>query len=192
MQTLENVLTAIEEQEKEVVYQPFVVTDLETAAEASRRISYFEGKKAEIDSIIEAQIAPFLAKIEKIKEWGVQAKQEFVDKQSHYSGQLESYLRAEVTKQLEAGKKAKKTIPLPFGKMSLTKQQPEYQKDKAVLLEYAKTAGYAEPKWETKWSELKKDCTVVDGSLVNEETGEIVPGVVVVEREDKFEFKLEG
>jgi hypothetical protein len=116
MNSLENVLLELEQTEEQEVQNVFAVVDLETAAEAQRRISYFEEKKAEINSIIEKQIAPFLLKIEKIKEWGEQAKVEFEEKQANYSNHLEMYLREEVAKQLNAGKKPKKTITLPYGK----------------------------------------------------------------------------
>ncbi|MDF1510530.1 host-nuclease inhibitor Gam family protein [Robertmurraya sp. DFI.2.37] len=190
MKPLETVLTEIEEQEQEVVYQPFRVTDLETAAEASRRIAYFDEKQKEIDSIIETQIAPFLAKIEKIKEWGVEAKKEFVEKQQFYSDQLEFYLREEVAKQVEAGKKPKKTISLPHGKISLKKQQPEFVKNDEELFSYAKSTGFIKVKESTDWVELKKKCSVYDGKLIDE-NGEVVPGVTVVERNEKFEIKLD-
>lgn len=188
MKPLEQVLVELEqiEEQQEVV----TVTDLESAAEAQRRIAYFEERKTEIDAIIEKQIAPFLEKIEKIKAWGEQAKVEFIDKQAHYSNHLEQYLRAEIQKQVDAGKKAKKTIKLPYGKISLKAQQPEFQKNEEELLPYAKGAGFAKMKWSVEWNELKKACQVVDGKLVDE-NGEFVPGVTVIDRDEKFECKLE-
>lgn len=188
--SLENVLEEIIEQEEQVVKQSFSVVDLDSAAEAQRRISYFTDRMNEIDSIIEKQIAPFLEKIEKIKDWGITAKQEYVNKSEYYSAQLEIYIRNEVQAQLNSGKKPKKTINLPYGKIALKKQQPEFQKDEEVLLSYAQEAGFYKTKVTTDWAELKKNCTVSDGKLVDE-NGEVVPGVTVVERDDKFELKLE-
>lgn len=188
---LEKVLDEMEQAEEQEVQQSFSVVDLESAAEAQRRIAYFEEKKMEIDSIIEKQIAPFLEKIEKIKSWGEQAKVEFIDKQAHYSSQLELYLREEVAKQLDSGKKAKKTIKLPYGKISLKAQQPKYDKNDDELLEFAKSVGFFKVKEETKWAELKKNCEVKAGKLIYTETGEIVPGVTVIEQDEKFECKLD-
>lgn len=190
MNLLENVLLELEEAEQQEVQNVFAVTDLETAAEASRRIAYFEEKKAEIQTIIEKQIAPFLLKIEKIKEWGEQAKEEFDDKQANYSNQLEQYLRNEVTKQLESGKKPKKTISLPYGKISLKAQQPKFEKNEGELFKYAKESGFIRTKIETDWAELKKKCVVADGKLYDL-NGECVPGVVVVEQPEKFEVKID-
>lgn len=189
MNTLENVLLELEQTEEQEVQNAFAVVDLETAAEAQRRIAYFEEKKAEINAIIEKQISPFLLKIEKIKEWGEQAKVEFEEKQANYSNRLEMYLREEVAKQLNAGKKPKKTITLPYGKIALKAQQPKFEKDESELLQYAKESGYVRVKEETNWAELKKNCVVADGKLYDM-NGEQVPGVVVIEQGEKFELKL--
>lgn len=187
---IENVLAEIDQQEEESIQQVFAVTDLESATEASRRIAYFEEKKAEIDAIIEKQIAPFLEKIEKIKMWGEEAKKEHIEKQSHYSNHLEMYLRQEVKKQLDAGKKAKKSIKLPYGSISLKKQQPEFVKDESELMQYAMENNhvkFAAPS--VDWETIKSKCEVKKGQLVDE-NGEIVPGVKVVDRDDKFSIKL--
>jgi hypothetical protein len=189
MTNLEAVLSEMEEQEALEVQQAFAVVDMQTAAEAQRRIAWFEDKKKEVDAIIEAQIAPFLAKIEKIKAWGEEAKVEHEEKKVHYTNLLEQYMRNEISKQLEAGKKPKKTLSLPYGKISLKKQQPEFLKDEASLLEYAKDAGFVKVKESTDWSTLKKNCVVVDGKLYDT-NGERVPGVEVIEREEKFTVEL--
>lgn len=189
MKPLETMLEEMEQLEEQEVQQAFTVTNLETAAEAQRRIAYFEERKLEIDSIIEHQIAPFLAKIEKIKEWGQQSKVEFEEKQEHYSNHLEMYLREEVAKQMESGKKLKKTLALPYGKISLKKQQPKFEKNDDELFSYAKEAGFIRVKEETDWAELKKNCVVADGKMYDT-NGEAIPGVIVIELEDKFELKL--
>lgn len=188
VQPLENILAELDQQEE--VQEVFAVVDLETAAEAQRRIAYFESRKTEIDSIIEKQIAPFLEKIEKIKMWGEEAKKEHIEKQAHYSNQLERYIREEVKKQVDAGKKPKKTIKLPYGSISLKKQQPKFTKDDLILFDYAKENGFVRVKEETDWAALKKQCQVVNGQLVDE-FGVIVPGVEVVEQDEKFDLKLE-
>jgi hypothetical protein len=188
--SLENVLLQLEQNEEQEVQNVFAVVDLETAAEASRRIAYFEEKKVEIDAIIEKQIAPFLLKIEKIKEWGQQAKVEFDEKQASYAMRLEMYLREEVAKQLEAGKKPKKSIALPYGKIALKAQQPKFERNESELLFYAKEAGYTRVKEETDWAELKKNCVVAGGKLYDT-NGEQVPGVTVIEQGEKFELKID-
>ncbi|KIL77697.1 host-nuclease inhibitor Gam family protein [Bacillus badius] len=189
MKQIEEVVSNLNEQEEQT-FQAFIVTTLEEAAEAQRRVSYFKDRQAEIDAITEQQIEPFLKKIEMIKEWGKEAKKEFMEKESYYATTLEQYLRSEVEKQVEAGKKPKKTLALPYGKISLKKQQPEFVKDEEKLFEYAKQSGLIKVKESTDWAEVKKQCQIVNGVMVDE-NGEVIPGVQVVERPDKFELKLD-
>ena len=190
MKSLDTVLEELNQDEQETVNQTFVVNDLETAAEAQRRISYFQDEMKKIDVITEQQIEPFKRKIEKIEEWGEQSKQEFAEKQSFYISQLELYLRTEIERQIESGKKPKKTLKLPYGKILLKKQQPEYTKDDAALMEYAKQIGKVRVKEEVDWADIKKSCLVQGGYLIDD-NGEIVPGVTVTERADKFEIELD-
>jgi hypothetical protein len=188
---LENELMGFESQEEQEVQQAFAVVDLGTAVEAQRRIAYFEGKKREIDQIIMEQIAPFIQKIEKIKEWGQQAKVEYEEKQSSYAMRLEMYLREEVQKQMEAGKKPKKTLTLPYGKISLKAQQPKFEKNEEELFQYAKENGFVRVKEETAWDQIKKIGVVAEGKMYDT-NGEAIPGITVIEQPDKFDLKLEG
>jgi hypothetical protein len=190
MTKLEAVLNEIEEQEALEVQQAFVVVDMDTAVEAQRRVAWFEEKQREVDAIIEKQIAPFLAKIEKIKAWGEQAKAEHEEKRVHYTNLLEQYMRNEVAKQMELGKKPKKTLSLPYGKISLKKQQPEFVRDEATLLEYARSAGFVKVKETADWSAIKKNGVVADGKLYDSTSGELIPGIEVIDREEKFTVEL--
>lgn len=191
MPNINEVLDNIDSQEEKVVttYTPFEVNDLKSAVEASRRIAYFEDKKTEIDDIAQAQIQPYLDKIEKIKEWSEQEKEQFNVKQNNYKIPLELYLRSEVLHQLAKGKKPKKSIKTPYGTLKLTKQQPEFIKDDEQLFTYAKSNGFVKIKESTDWSALKKSASINGDKLVSED-GEVIPGVTVKEREDKFELKL--
>lgn len=187
---LEDVLEIINQQEEEVVNQPFTVTDLDSAAEAQRRITYFNDRIKEIESTMNKQLEPFLKKIELIKEWAQSEKEVQEDKIKHYSNMLELFIREEVMLAEVNGKKPKKIIKLPYGKIQLKKQQPEFERDEEMLFSFAKDHGYTKIKESTDWSTLKKQCQVVNGRLVTED-GEAVPGVVVTERDDEFNLVLE-
>lgn len=190
MNNLDKVLMEIEEHEELDIQNVFAVEDLETAVEAQRRIAWFEERMKEIDRIIEKQVEPFIEKINKIHAWGEEAKEEHEQKKAHYANMLEQYFRDEVKKQIEAGKKPKKTLNMPYGKISLKKQQPEFLKDEATLLEYAKGVGFVKVKETTDWSTLKKNCVVSNGKLFDKASGEEIPGVSVVERDEKFSIEL--
>ena len=79
-------------------------------------------------------------------------------------------------------------VKLPLGKLMLKKQNPEFKRDDAKVIEWLKENGAPEfVKVEEKldWANLKKATTIVGNAIVNTD-GEIIPGVEVIEREDKF------
>lgn len=175
---------------EEINFNVFEVTDLETAAEAQRRIAYHAEEMNKIDVAIQNQIQPFLDKIERIKAWGEEAKQEYKERQQRYFIMLEAFLREEVAKQQASGKKKiKKSIKLPYGSISLKAQQPQFNKDEAALLEYAKASGYVKEKPVIDWDSIKKNGRIHEGKLYDD-NGVEVAGVTVVERDDKFDIKL--
>ena len=75
------------------------------------------------------------------------------------------------------------------GKLVLKKQQPEFIRDEAALLDWAKANApdMVQTKESVTWGELKKLTTLDGEKVVLAETGEIVSGVVAVPREDVFE-----
>lgn len=180
-----------EEQEEQTEQEAFEVSDLETAAEAQRRIAYFMEEQQKIDQIAEKQIAPFLEKIEKIKLWQEQEKEKYAKRQVFYENRLEQYMRQEVEEQKKKGRKPQKTIKLPYGTIKLKKQQPEFQRNDSELLGYAKENGFLKVAESVDWSLIKSQCTVFGDKLIDPQ-GQLVPGVTVVERDDKFTVVMEG
>ena len=87
--------------------------------------------------------------------------------------------------------KTQTTYKLPTGKLVLKKQAPEFSRDNATLLPWLKENRPELVKVEESpnWAELKKAVTVVGETVVTQD-GEVVPGVKVTEREDKFEVEV--
>lgn len=77
----------------------------------------------------------------------------------------------------------------PFGKLMLKKQNPEYKRDDKTVIEWLKqtpeTQRYIKVEEKLDWAALKADTTVLGNSIINTD-GETIPGVEVIEREDKF------
>ena len=70
----------------------------------------------------------------------------------------------------------------------LKKQAPEFIRDDEKVIAWLKDNNggeYVKTKETLDWAALKKSTTVMGENIVNED-GEIIPGVEVVEREDKF------
>ncbi|MBU8787996.1 host-nuclease inhibitor Gam family protein [Bacillus sp. FSL K6-0138] len=192
-------MAEIEEIKKELLAQMpgnteepeiFEVHDLETATEAQRRIAYYKRKQAEIDAVADKQIDRLLMEMEKIKLWREDANKEYVERENFYKHRLERYMREEVRKQRESGKKPKKMLRLPYGTIKLIKQQPEYQRDEKELMKYAESKGFVRIKQDVDWASIKNKCTVFGDKLIDDE-GEIIPGVTVVDREDKFTVEVD-
>lgn len=88
--------------------------------------------------------------------------------------------------------KTQSSYTLPSGKLILKEQKPEWTHDDAQLLPWVKqnVPSLVKTKESVDWAELKKELTVIwqeDGSqMITNADGEIVPGVTVTERPDKF------
>ena len=83
---------------------------------------------------------------------------------------------------------------LPGGKLVLKAQQPKYDtKDEELVpwLKANKMTDMIQVKEEAKWGELKKTLEIApDGKSMMTADGEIVPGVMVEQREPKFTVTL--
>ena len=93
--------------------------------------------------------------------------------------------------------KTQEIYALKNGKLILKKQNPEYKRDDKTAIAWLKENGggqFVKVKEELDWSSLKDASGVVDGKVIFGETitedGEVVqvavPGIEVIEREDKF------
>lgn len=122
-----------------------------------------------------------------------QKELEIMDKQK----QIESSMQAKLIEYFESipddVKKSTKTqtkYTLPSINIIRKRQNPEYVQNEEFI-SYLKESypEYIEVVEKAKWGEFKKRTDVINGQLIDTETGEIVQGVEVVERPDKYEFK---
>ena len=84
--------------------------------------------------------------------------------------------------------KTQESWSIPAGKLIMKKQAPEFKRDDKTVIDWLKAnkgEQYVKTVESLDWANLKKDTTVVGSSIVNSD-GEIIPGVEVIEREDKF------
>ena len=93
--------------------------------------------------------------------------------------------------------KTQESYSLKNGKLILKKQNPEYKRDDKTAIDWLKQNGggqFVKVEEKLDWDGLKKASGVADGKVIFGETvnedGEIVqiavPGIEVIEREDKF------
>ena len=87
--------------------------------------------------------------------------------------------------------KTQTTYKLPTGKLVLKKQAPEYERKDDDLLPWLKQnrPDLVKVTESANWAELKKSVKI-NGENVVTADGEVVPGVKVTVREDKFEVEV--
>lgn len=83
--------------------------------------------------------------------------------------------------------KTQESYKLPGGKLVLKVQNPDFNRDDATVIAWAKTNApqFVKVKEELDWAALKGATEVFEGHIVTED-GEIVPGVEVTDKESKF------
>lgn len=143
---------------------------------------------------LDAFIAHYNAKIEKARENFAKATAEERQELAEITNRLDRWARKHIT-----GKK--RSIDLPSGKLSLTKQQPLFYingdkvtGDNPAVIELARRVNTDLIKTKTvetaDWSALKKLLALDEnGNAYIEETGEIIADLRVELRPDKFDFK---
>lgn len=84
--------------------------------------------------------------------------------------------------------KTQESYALPGGKLVMKTQNPEYKRDDKAVIDWLKANGqqqFVKTKEELDWAGLKNATAVFEGHIVTED-GEIVPGVEVISRPEKF------
>ena len=89
----------------------------------------------------------------------------------------------------------KKKMSLPYGKIVFKKQQPLYERNEELVLKQVDEK-YVKVKKSLDWANLKKTLEFKKDETnrtiaVDTETGEVIEGITVTDRPDKFEVKIE-
>ncbi|NFH48641.1 hypothetical protein FC976_15795 [Clostridium sporogenes] len=153
--------------------ETFKIKDLKGASWALRKIKECK------ESILEKEE---LAKIEKerIDNWLIEETKSDLTTLEYFNGLLVEYYKG--LKQNDP--KAK--ISTPYGKVTARKTKKWNYKNENEFLEYLTSNGYnnlIRVKKEIDKAKIKKEFSVKDGTVVNEETGEILPFIDIVEEE---------
>ena len=174
--------------------QANVLFEVNSDSEVSRAVDYInwaEYQKEKNTKMYEESIAPFIENIKKADKWLEEQNGRLETNVNTVTTNLKVYLMRDNQKRVESGKKARKTVKTPLGNFSLKKQQPQFVKEEKLLMEYAKAAGKVNEKTTVSidWAAIKKESQLVDGKLIDP-NGEVVPGVKVVEQDDKATVTL--
>lgn len=149
----------------------FKIESKDQAAWALRKMSRIKAEMEENNKVAQAEI-------ERITAWRNEENEKLQRSVSFFESLLHEYFM-----QLREDDPKLKTVKLPHGSLKMRKQQPEFQYDETQLLPWAK--------------ENLPDAVVVKESVAKtpvkkhiQETGEVVPGVTIIERPEKFSVEV--
>ena len=159
----------------------FEITTMEQAIWALRKIAGAERARKEAQDAARAEI-------ERISQWLQDEELRANQARKHLDYLLEQYHRAQLAENPKL-----KTIKFPHGTLRIRSQQPHYNRDDAEVKKWAadsmpEVLVEQEPKLD--WPELKKALAIKDGVAVIADTGEVVLGLEVEERPDKFTVEV--
>lgn len=154
----------------------------------------------------------WIIKDDKSAEWALkkirEAQEDTARWNTYYAAQMEAIERqnadtvAYFTALLEAwfktvphkATKTQESYQLPGGKLVRKAQQPTYERDADALLTWAKSSfpEAVKVKEEASWEAIKKRITAVNGAgqAIDRETGELIPGVKIIQRDPVFRVEL--
>lgn len=147
-----------------------------------KQVNKLRQEKEEINKFVDQEIERQMKLYEEYR----QSRLRPLDSQiAYYEESLKTFTLNEYN---ETGKK---TIKLPNGSIGIKKQQPKYIYNDAEVLEFLQQNElneYIRMKPELNKKDLKKNAIVNSNNelLIN---NQVVPGVVVIPQEDKFEVK---
>lgn len=133
------------------------------------------------------------AEYQKMEAWYAHMVEKAKEKRDRKVAWAESNLRAYFDLVPAKTTKTQKTYDLPSGKLVLKHQEPKYDTKDEELVPWLKAnrPELVKIKESSDWANLKKELKVSpDGTAMVTEDGEIVPGITVTQREDKFTVTL--
>ena len=147
-----------------------------------RQINKLKKQKEEINEFVDQEIERQLRLYQEYRE----------DRMRPLDSQIAFYENALKTFAMnEYAETNKKTIKLPNGTLAIKKQQPKYVYNDDQVLEFLQENNYNDyirTKAEVNKKDLKKNAVINNNNeLVID--GKVVPGVIVVPQEDKFEVR---
>lgn len=166
---------------QELLGGEFVVDNDNTADWAIEKITEALAERDRLISIADA-------KIKELQEQKKALTEKSESATGYLTGKLYDYFQ---TVKPSTATKTQTTYKLLSGTLILKKQQPEFVRDENAMVEWAKTTApaFIKVKESVDWAELKKQSSVDGEAVVFSDTGEVIPGIKAVQREDVFEVK---
>lgn len=155
----------------------FKVTDDDSADWALSKCGEASEREKEVKEFAKMQI-------ERIKEWEKVELAKTTYTFNYFAGLLTEYAFS-----LREKDHKFKSLNLPNGRFGFRKQQPAWEYDDDVVIKSLRDAALTDlinVKETVSKTDVKKKLAVVNGVVINPETGERIDGITVMERGEKF------
>jgi len=190
IKNLKGVIIMMNAEKKEIKNndEGFVVDDDNKATWCLRKIRHFKSKQEKNKDLAEKQIKEIEKEIREVEDW-LDAENSKLENSIEFM-ESKLYLYAQ---QLREENPDLKTHKLPFGQLQFRTQRPKWKYDNEKLLDFAEKnyQDLIKTKKSVDKRKLKSQAKIVRGKVIIEKTGEVVEGVEVVERGEKFKVKTD-
>lgn len=135
-----------------------------------------------------SRIAEKREKAEEFVEWYEQKIKEIKEEVEQDCAFLSASLEKYFDRVPHKSTKTTESYTFPGGKLTRKKQQAEYKRDDKTIIDWLKTNAdgrFVKVTESVDWAALKDATGVFEGNVVTGD-GEVVPGIEVIERPDKF------
>ncbi|MFW5961838.1 MAG: host-nuclease inhibitor Gam family protein, partial [bacterium] len=166
----------------------FIIDNDQKANWALRKIRHLKQKKKENQDFADTEIEAIQKEIDEVNQW-LKSENCNLDNDIEY---MESMLRV-YAEQLKSDDPKLKTHKLPFGQLQFRKQRDKWKYDNDKLLEFAENnlEDIIKIKKQVDKRKLKKKIKVVGSKAVVADTGEVIGGIEVIKRGEKFKVKTD-
>jgi len=173
------------EEEKD---ERFIIDNDDKATWALRKIRHMKEKQKENEELAESQIEKIQEEIDEIEHWLDKENGKIQNNIDFMKSKLKNYAM-----ELKDENPDLKTHSLPFGALKFRKKRPKWNYDDDKLLEFTENNLEEAVKVKKKVDKrkLKKKAEVVGNKAVLKDTGEIIEGVSVVQRPEKFKIDVD-
>jgi len=166
----------------------FIIDNDSKANWALRKIRHMKKKQNKNKELAKSQIEKIQKEIDEIEHWLEKENEKIQNNIDFMKSKLKNYAM-----ELKDENPDLKTHSLPFGSLQFRQKRPKWNYDNDKLLKFAESNLEEAVKVKKKVDKrkLKKKSEVVGNKAVLEDTGEVIDGIKVVQRPEKFKVDVD-
>ena len=166
----------------------FIIDNDSKANWALRKIRHMKEKQNKNKELAKSQIEKIQEEIDEIEHWLEKENEKIQNNIDFMKSKLKNYAY-----ELKNENPDLKTHNLPFGALKFRKRRPKWNYEDDKLLQFAESnlEEVVKIKKKVDKRKLKKKAEVVGEKAVLEDTGEVINGIKVVQRPEKFKIDVD-